>query len=233
MPIGGRRRASCRSASGPAPRRTSLAVIERGPRCARRLPALPGYFAAAHVGSSASVSGLLAAIEPRELTKRHNLEDGHLYARVTAGEPMVTARGERPAHRWWRCSSANRVIGPGGEQRPSRSTEGEGSRRRSCSVRSRDGSRRWKTARRSPAGSYAGCSTGGAAARCSQPILRDVEDRLIVAPEPNSYNVTVVSKRDSNVSFAVHRTAGGTTSRTCTVGTGERGGCKTPATGVW
>ena len=80
-------------------------------------------------------------------------------------------------------------------------------------------------------GSYAGCSKEELLSL--QPALRDVESRLIVAPEPNRYNVAVVSNRDSNVSFAVHRSPDGTTSRTCTVGTAERGGCKTPATGVW
>ena len=80
-------------------------------------------------------------------------------------------------------------------------------------------------------GSYATCSKE--ALLSLQPALSDVGSRLIIAPEPNSYNIAVVSTRDSDVSFAVSRTPDGTTSRTCTVGTGERGGCRAPATGVW
>ena len=80
-------------------------------------------------------------------------------------------------------------------------------------------------------GSYADCSK--TALLAVQPALGDLVHRLIVTPGSDNYRVAVVSRRDPTVSFTLSRSADGTTSRTCSTGTADRGGCQVPSTGTW
>jgi type IV pilus assembly protein PilA len=79
--------------------------------------------------------------------------------------------------------------------------------------------------------SYARCSKDALLAL--QPALRNLDGRLIVTPQAKSYTIMVLSRRDPNVSFTLTRSADGTTSRTCSIGTAERGGCQAMSTGTW
>ena len=79
-------------------------------------------------------------------------------------------------------------------------------------------------------GSYEGCSEETLLSM--EPGLADTADRVTVVARPHSYEIVVVSPRDSRVSFALTRAADGTTTRTCTTNE-DRGGCLVPTTGTW
>jgi hypothetical protein len=83
----------------------------------------------------------------------------------------------------------------------------------------------------SETGTYQGCSESELIA--IEPSLKDVPDRLDVTTGARSYQVVVVSRRDPAVSFTLSRAANGTTSRTCSTGNADRGGCVAPSTGTW
>jgi type IV pilus assembly protein PilA len=81
-------------------------------------------------------------------------------------------------------------------------------------------------------GSYASCDL--ASLRSIEPTLNDAGTRLTVASTANTYTVTVASNRDGGVaSFVLSRAAAGTTTRTCSTGTADKGGCSATSGGTW
>jgi type IV pilus assembly protein PilA len=81
-------------------------------------------------------------------------------------------------------------------------------------------------------GSYTNCTL--AALRSIEPTLNDAGSRLTVSSGSNNYTVTVASNRDGGVaSFVLARAAGGTTTRTCSTGTADKGGCSATSGGTW
>jgi type IV pilus assembly protein PilA len=81
-------------------------------------------------------------------------------------------------------------------------------------------------------GSYASCDI--AALRSIEPTLNDAGSRLTVSSGANNYTVTVASNRDGGVaSFVLARAAAGTTTRTCSTGTADKGGCSATSGGTW
>jgi type IV pilus assembly protein PilE len=83
----------------------------------------------------------------------------------------------------------------------------------------------------SQAGTYQTCSESELVA--IEPTLKDAPDRLDVTTSARSYQIIVVSRRDPAVSFTLSRASNGTTSRTCSTGNADRGGCVAPSTGTW
>jgi type IV pilus assembly protein PilA len=81
-------------------------------------------------------------------------------------------------------------------------------------------------------GSYTNCSL--AALRSIEPTLNDAGSRLAVTPGSNNYQVVVTSNRDSNAAaFTLSRSANGTTSRGCSTGSADKGGCSAQTGGTW
>jgi type IV pilus assembly protein PilA len=81
-------------------------------------------------------------------------------------------------------------------------------------------------------GSYTNCSL--AALRSIEPTLNDAGSRLAVTPGSNNYQVVVTSNRDSNAAaFTLSRSANGTTSRDCSTGSADKGGCSAQSGGTW
>jgi type IV pilus assembly protein PilA len=82
-------------------------------------------------------------------------------------------------------------------------------------------------------GSYTNCNES--ALISIEPTLQDVSSpRLAVTSTANTYSVTVTSNRDSNAAtFVLARAANGTTSRTCSTGSADKGGCSAQASGTW
>ena len=81
-------------------------------------------------------------------------------------------------------------------------------------------------------GSYTNCSL--AALRSIEPTLNDAGTRLAVTPGSNNYQVVVTSNRDSNAAtFTLSRSANGTTARTCSTGSADKGGCSATTGGTW
>jgi type IV pilus assembly protein PilA len=81
-------------------------------------------------------------------------------------------------------------------------------------------------------GSYTNCSL--AALRSIEPTLNDAGSRLAVTPGSNNYQVVVTSNRDSNAAaFTLSRSANGTTSRDCSTGSADKGGCSAQTGGTW
>jgi type IV pilus assembly protein PilA len=79
-------------------------------------------------------------------------------------------------------------------------------------------------------GLYTSCDK--AAVTQIEPTLNDLGSRLTVTPNNNNYEIVVVSNRDAGaVEFTYSRAANGTTSRDCSFGTADRGGCS--ASGKW
>ena len=79
-------------------------------------------------------------------------------------------------------------------------------------------------------GSYASCSK--ASIEAIEPTLNDVDSRLTVTSTATDYSIVVTSDRDAGaVEFTYSRNADGTTSRDCSFGTADRGGCS--AAGKW
>src|SRR5688572_6344798 len=73
-------------------------------------------------------------------------------------------------------------------------------------------------------GSYTNCSL--ASLQSIEPTLNDAGTRLAVTPGTNNYQVAVTSNRDSNAAvFTLSRSADGTTRRTCSTGSADKGGC--------
>jgi type IV pilus assembly protein PilA len=81
-------------------------------------------------------------------------------------------------------------------------------------------------------GSYADCST--ASLLDIESTLRNAGSRLDITPGTDDYLIVVTSKRDSNAAtFTISRSANGNTSRTCSTGTADRGGCSAQSSGTW
>jgi type IV pilus assembly protein PilA len=81
-------------------------------------------------------------------------------------------------------------------------------------------------------GSYQGCSLGSLTS--IEPTLNDAGSRLSVTSNANSYSVVVTSNRDSNVaSFTLARASSGVTTRSCSTGGADKGGCSAQAGGSW
>jgi type IV pilus assembly protein PilA len=81
-------------------------------------------------------------------------------------------------------------------------------------------------------GAYTNCTL--AAIRSIEPTLNDAGARLTVSSGSNTYTVNVVSNRDSNAAtFTLTRSATGTTSRQCSTGSADKGGCSATSGGSW
>jgi type IV pilus assembly protein PilA len=80
-------------------------------------------------------------------------------------------------------------------------------------------------------GRYTNCSK--ASLEAIEPTLNDADSRLSVTSGSKDYEVVVTSKRDAgSVDFTLSRETNGTTSRTCTTGSADRGGCSSQS-GSW
>jgi type IV pilus assembly protein PilA len=81
-------------------------------------------------------------------------------------------------------------------------------------------------------GTYTSCSK--ASLQSIEPTLNDANARLAVASGSNNYQVVVTSNRDSNAAtFTLSRSANGTTARSCSTGTADKGGCSATSGGSW
>jgi type IV pilus assembly protein PilA len=81
-------------------------------------------------------------------------------------------------------------------------------------------------------GSYASCSK--ASLQSIEPTLNDANARLAVTSGSNNYQIVVTSNRDSNAAtFTLSRSSTGQTSRTCSTGTADKGGCSAQSGGTW
>jgi type IV pilus assembly protein PilA len=81
-------------------------------------------------------------------------------------------------------------------------------------------------------GSYSNCNL--AAIKSVEPTLNDAGARLAITPGSNNYQVVVTSNRDSNAAtFTLSRSATGSTSRSCSTGTADKGGCSAQSGGSW
>src|SRR5262249_12857958 len=73
-------------------------------------------------------------------------------------------------------------------------------------------------------GKYTTCSK--ASLEAIEPTLNDADSRLTVTSGNRDYEIVVSSKRDAGaVDFTLSRQSNGTTTRTCTTGSADRGGC--------
>jgi type IV pilus assembly protein PilA len=81
-------------------------------------------------------------------------------------------------------------------------------------------------------GSYASCTK--ASLQSIEPTLNDANARLTVSSASNNYAITVDSSRDTtNVHFTLSRSSTGTTSRLCSTGSADKGGCSAQTGGTW
>jgi type IV pilus assembly protein PilA len=81
-------------------------------------------------------------------------------------------------------------------------------------------------------GSYTNCTK--AALQSIEPTLNDVGARLAVTSGSNNYQVTVTSNRDSNAAtFVLSRSSTGASTRSCSTGTADKGGCSAQTGGSW
>ena len=73
-------------------------------------------------------------------------------------------------------------------------------------------------------GSYLNCTE--ASLDSIEPTLNDSANRTTVASTANTYNIVVTSNRDADAAtFTLSRSSTGQTSRTCSTGTADKGGC--------
>jgi type IV pilus assembly protein PilA len=81
-------------------------------------------------------------------------------------------------------------------------------------------------------GSYTNCSK--ASLQAIEPTLNDVGARLAVTPGTNNYSITVTSNRDANAAtFVLSRSSTGASTRSCSTGTADKGGCSAQTGGSW
>jgi len=81
-------------------------------------------------------------------------------------------------------------------------------------------------------GSYTNCSK--ASLQSIEPTLNDANARLAVTSGSNNYQIVVTSNRDSNAAtFTLSRSSNGASSRTCSTGTADKGGCSAQSGGSW
>ena len=80
-------------------------------------------------------------------------------------------------------------------------------------------------------GRYTNCDVS--ALESIEPTLNDADARLSVSTSSKDFEIVVASMRDTGaVHFTLSRHTDGTTSRTCTTGSAERGGCSAQS-GTW
>ena len=81
-------------------------------------------------------------------------------------------------------------------------------------------------------GSYANCDE--AALTSIEPTLSGSSSRMEVTSASDDYEIVVTSDRDANAAtFTLSRSADGTTSRSCSTGTADKGGCSATSGGSW
>lgn len=81
-------------------------------------------------------------------------------------------------------------------------------------------------------GSYTSCSL--ASLQAIEPTLNDAGSRLSVTSGSRNYEIVVTSKRDAGaVTFTLSRLTAGTTDRTCSTGSADKGGCSAQTSGTW
>ena len=81
-------------------------------------------------------------------------------------------------------------------------------------------------------GAYTNCNL--ASIRAIEPTLNDAGARLTVSSGASNYQVVVTSNRDSNAAtFTLSRSSTGASSRTCSTGTADKGGCSAQSGGSW
>jgi type IV pilus assembly protein PilA len=81
-------------------------------------------------------------------------------------------------------------------------------------------------------GSYTNCSQ--ASIESIEPTLNDADSRLAVTPGANNYQIVVTSNRDSNAAtFTLSRSSNGASTRSCSTGTADKGGCSAQTLGSW
>jgi len=80
--------------------------------------------------------------------------------------------------------------------------------------------------------SYATCTTSELA--IIESTLNDATSRMSVTTSSNTYEVIVTSARDSNAAtFTLSRASNGATTRSCSTGTADKGGCSAQSSGTW
>ena len=82
-------------------------------------------------------------------------------------------------------------------------------------------------------GQYTNCDL--AALQSIEPTLNDAGTRLAnPTVSANSYTIVVTSNRDANAAtFTLSRDSTGATSRSCSTGTADKGGCSAQTGGTW
>jgi type IV pilus assembly protein PilA len=82
-------------------------------------------------------------------------------------------------------------------------------------------------------GSYANCTKSSLTS--IEPTLNDAGTRLAnPTVSANSYTIVVTSNRDSNAAtFTLSRDSTGATTRSCSTGTADKGGCSAQTGGTW
>jgi len=82
-------------------------------------------------------------------------------------------------------------------------------------------------------GSYANCTK--ASLTSIEPTLNDAGTRLAnPTTSANSYTIVVTSNRDANAAtFTISRASTGATTRSCSTGTADKGGCSAQSGGSW
>jgi type IV pilus assembly protein PilA len=82
-------------------------------------------------------------------------------------------------------------------------------------------------------GSYANCTK--ASLTSIEPTLNDAGTRLAnPTVSANSYTIVVTSNRDANAAtFTLSRDSTGATTRSCSTGTADKGGCSAQSGGSW
>ena len=76
---------------------------------------------------------------------------------------------------------------------------------------------------------YSGCTK--ASLESIEPTLNDVDARLAVSAGSDDYKIVVTSDRDAGAAtFTISRASDGSTTRTCSTGTAEKGACLTGGT---
>ena len=81
-------------------------------------------------------------------------------------------------------------------------------------------------------GSYANCTV--ASLRSIEPTLNDAGSRLSVSSNTNDYEITVTADRDAGAAeFTLSHSSNGTTTRSCSTGSADKGGCSAQSSGTW
>ncbi len=81
-------------------------------------------------------------------------------------------------------------------------------------------------------GQYTNCSK--ASLESVEPTLNNADARIAVTTGANNYQIVVTSNRDANAAtFTLSRSSNGTTTRSCSTGTADRGGCSAQSGGSW